>query len=463
LNSYDVDATFFKAGFTLLGVPVFADLPAGTGLVYDFDNGTPQRDALRAIGAANTGWGVDEVMSAAGDSGGPGFLWDSGDLEFKVAGITSFGETVPADLNYNPSTLGIDQTFGEAAIDTRVSAFASYVEDVTSGEIPTLKARLLNNGGNWVANAGTLRHHALRVADSISGATTALDIQTGGIIGTGSYLPAIPAVELSGTSQLTISGGAVDGSFLGVLATEFSSVEMLDGAVANFNAGRGAMSLAGFSTAEIHGGIISGDAGGVLLHDQSSLAVTGGEIFGVNAPGIGIGPGVEATVTITGGEISGSPEDLVNNSPMSRIRIVGRAESFNRPLGEISDESGSLTGLFADGTPFDLSFFRGGSGVIELVAAAGALPGDFNHDGQVDAGDYVVWRKTGGTQPAYDQWRANFGRAAGVGAQNTAVPEPRAFGLYLLSLVGFVSCGTRRRDLQLVLPVAAFAIAPLQR
>jgi hypothetical protein len=384
-------------------------------------------------------------------------------LEFKVAGITSFGETVPADLNYNPSTLGIDQTFGEAAVDTRVSAFDSYVEDVISGEIPTLKARRLNNGGNWVANASMLRHHALRVANNTLGTPTALDIESGGGIGTGSYLPAIPAVELSGTSQLTISGGVVDGSLLGVLATEFSSVELLDGAVANFNAGRGAMALTGFSTAEIHGGVISGDGGGVLLHDQASLMVTGGEIFGVNAPGIGIGPGVDATVTITGGEISGSPDDLVNNSPMSRIRIVGRAGSFNRPLGEISDESGSVTGLFADGTPFDLSFFRGGSGVIELVAAAGALPGDFNQDGQVDAADYVVWRKTSGAQPAYDQWRMNFGQAAGVGAQTTAVPEPRAFVLCLLSLVGFASCDTRRRNLQLVLPDATLAIASLQR
>jgi T5SS/PEP-CTERM-associated repeat protein len=40
------------------------------------------------------------------------------------------------------------------------------------------------------------------------------------------------------------------------------------------------------------------------------------------------------------------------------------------------------------------------------------LPGDFNTDGAVDAADYVVWRKNGGTQADFDLWRANFGRTA---------------------------------------------------
>jgi hypothetical protein len=53
------------------------------------------------------------------------------------------------------------------------------------------------------------------------------------------------------------------------------------------------------------------------------------------------------------------------------------------------------------------------------------LPGDFNQDGVVDAADYVVWRKTDGTQAGYDLWRANFGRTTGAGAISIAtVPEP---------------------------------------
>jgi hypothetical protein len=36
--------------------------------------------------------------------------------------------------------------------------------------------------------------------------------------------------------------------------------------------------------------------------------------------------------------------------------------------------------------------------------------GDYNGNGVVDAADYVVWRDTGGSQAAYDLWRANFGK-----------------------------------------------------
>jgi hypothetical protein len=65
-----------------------------------------------------------------------------------------------------------------------------------------------------------------------------------------------------------------------------------------------------------------------------------------------------------------------------------------------------------------------------------ALPGDFNGDGTVDAADYVVWRKNGGTPEEYATWRANFGQTAGGGADvepgaNAGVPEPATLLLVL--------------------------------
>ena len=38
-----------------------------------------------------------------------------------------------------------------------------------------------------------------------------------------------------------------------------------------------------------------------------------------------------------------------------------------------------------------------------------SVPGDFNHDGIVDAADFVAWRAMGGSQADYDTWRSNFG------------------------------------------------------
>jgi hypothetical protein len=74
------------------------------------------------------------------------------------------------------------------------------------------------------------------------------------------------------------------------------------------------------------------------------------------------------------------------------------------------------------------------------------VPGDFNRDGSVDAADYVVWRKTGGSPDDYSDWRTNFGRTifAGNGATATtsaeplspAIPEPASLLLLIISGIG---------------------------
>jgi hypothetical protein len=72
------------------------------------------------------------------------------------------------------------------------------------------------------------------------------------------------------------------------------------------------------------------------------------------------------------------------------------------------------------------------NGVLAIDGGAG-LPGDYNHDGSVDAADYVVWRKSDGTQDGYNTWRTNFGRTAGGGAMSmAAVPEPATAVLIVL-------------------------------
>jgi hypothetical protein len=72
-----------------------------------------------------------------------------------------------------------------------------------------------------------------------------------------------------------------------------------------------------------------------------------------------------------------------------------------------------------------------------LIAAPG-VPGDYDNNGVVDAGDYVLWRKGGslanevdapGTVDAadYTAWRGRFGNPnAGSGASLSAIPEPCA-------------------------------------
>jgi hypothetical protein len=94
-----------------------------------------------------------------------------------------------------------------------------------------------------------------------------------------------------------------------------------------------------------------------------------------------------------------------------------------------------------------------------------ALLGDYNQDGAVDAGDYVVWRKAKESflidlpndedapgfvgAAEYSLWRSRFGQTAtGTGSTSTfdaAVPEPRSFILMVLVVGAF--CGHRRHAL----------------
>jgi hypothetical protein len=83
--------------------------------------------------------------------------------------------------------------------------------------------------------------------------------------------------------------------------------------------------------------------------------------------------------------------------------------------------------------------------LTSLVTAPG-LDGDFNDDGRVDAADYVVWRKSGGTPQNYSIWRTNFGRSSGAVAGSAvagAVPEPAGVLLVLFGLAA--TCFGRRR------------------
>jgi Dockerin type I domain/Pregnancy-associated plasma protein-A len=108
----------------------------------------------------------------------------------------------------------------------------------------------------------------------------------------------------------------------------------------------------------------------------------------------------------------------------------------------------------------------GGTGFPRAISA---ILGDYNRDGQVDAGDYLVWRKTlnsrttlladGNANGIVDSadfgiWRSNFGKSANGSAAGAAlysqsfegggIPEPASAGLAFFGLASLCLAVRRR-------------------
>jgi hypothetical protein len=81
---------------------------------------------------------------------------------------------------------------------------------------------------------------------------------------------------------------------------------------------------------------------------------------------------------------------------------------------------------------------------LDSLELAEQMSGDFDANGVVDAADYMMWRKSDGSQAGYDMWRTNYGRAAQSTASSsglTTVPEPST--VFLLAIA--CAMGVRKR------------------
>ena len=106
-------------------------------------------------------------------------------------------------------------------------------------------------------------------------------------------------------------------------------------------------------------------------------------------------------------------------------------------VGGVSQALGTY-GAIGSGADFEMTLFSG-PGLLRVTSIG--IAGDYNDDGAVNAADYVVWRKTDGSQFGYDLWRANFGNVLGVGAgsspsldgtSQSAIPEPTSALLFIM-------------------------------
>jgi hypothetical protein len=210
-------------------------------------------------------------------------------------------------------------------------------------------------------------------------------------------------------------------------------------------------------------------AGDVIIHSTDGFNGIGNGLGNVlwTSPSFG-------SATITGGVWIG--------------RDIGRAVNWSLLKDGMSITGGSLSSgdAFHRANPFLFSAGSGGAAAVNNLAVSpgttvelrfttasanggdfvgvdlnltvGATnpSGDFNNDGNVDAADYVVWRKNTvnnalpndnglTTQAArFDLWRAKFGNMAGSGAGGSAaIPEPGSCMLLLVAAFHLAAIGRR--------------------
>jgi hypothetical protein len=116
--------------------------PANT-LIYDFDNHVAGGNGSLTSpnGSFGTATGTTEVDTAPGDSGGPMFMFDFPNNRFTIVGVTSYG-TDFADGNPQVPVVGPGpdpgSRFGDIAVDTRVRAYAAWIDQVIVPEPASL-------------------------------------------------------------------------------------------------------------------------------------------------------------------------------------------------------------------------------------------------------------------------------------------------------------------------------------
>jgi len=197
-----------------------------------------------------------------------------------------------------------------------------------------------------------------------------------------------------------------------------------------------------------NGGIANLGTGDVYVDGASSQANSQSSAFPTLAAGrLEIQSGVAdaiastATLTLTGDTATylGVGDSVVGGMAVLESgvnEVVG-----GLVLGGTVQTAYGTYGAVGSGANFENDAYFSGAGLITLSA-------DFNKDGSVNAGDYVLWRKNNGSAAAYTNWRANFGSVIPLGAGNSLsrtqpVPEPTA--LLLSTSAALLATGSIRR------------------
>jgi autotransporter-associated beta strand protein len=353
---------------------------------------------------------------------GPTVL-NNGSLRMSTAGsptmTSSFTINNNATLEFFSSSTGGTYTLGSGPLTLNGQGFAP--SGTPQGLIRNSDTSASGKGYS-VTNNVTLSSDSLvdvegiDIADSIHRLTF-----TGVIGGPGALIQtALDGDEKLGQVRLgsanTYSGGTVvRGGSMQILETGF-------GGSANANFGTGNVTVMNPAN------VLTNPTG--IANALSRLTIPSGVINAIADT---------ATLSIEGGASTGFGPRAAVNLATGIDEVVG-----SLVLGGVTQTAIGTYGSTTSPADFKSDQFFVGNGVIRLVMAG--IPGDYNHDGQVDAADYVVWRKTGINGPqGYNDWRSHYGQTSGSGSglgANVSVPEPATLVTLLMGVLAL--CSHRR-------------------
>lgn len=198
--------------------------------------------------------------------------------------------------------------------------------------------------------------------------------------------------------------------------------------------------------------------------DRLGFARVGVTIFGVTQPDF---PGGQQAVQAQISQLAEDEFPIGNLDPGTYRNARIDLDKLTNPLTFETQSFDQIFGAIGSG-PDDIIptgfqfYFNKSSGAafpltvyVDNVRFGKSVPGDYNGNDVVDAGDYVLWRDMPGTVPAntnfrnevvtpgtveagdYTAWRARFGNNTppGSGLGSASIPEP-ASGLLMLIAAG---------------------------
>lgn len=210
--------------------------------------------------------------------------------------------------------------------------------------------------------------------------------------------------------------------------------------------------------------VVGGTFGGTNNYFPDQAEVDNEKIFGYYSVGLSgtVPAGESVSISLNADAYFVSlPHEMdytFHEGPFS-IHFADRSPDYRSAFYDHVQGSVSISMTVTHDETSDFQIDDPGNVVISGSAAGGLSPslpyppGDYNRNGVVDAGDYVIWRRgdiaADGNYDGivdrndYDLWRANYGQSisgSGSSIERTSVPEPSArllLGVASISLLRY--------------------------